>query len=691
MEEDDIVIIGMSCRIAKAKSPDEFWNLLKQGENSITEVPMQRWDVNEIYSENKELPGKSISKWGSFVKDIDKFDNEFFNISKEEAERIDPQQRIILELVWEAMEDSGIIFDDLYGSETGVYMGVSHSDYERLSYKDIDGIVGHDGTGLYHSLVANRVSYFFNLKGPSMVTDSACSSSISALHTAISALKLDEVEIAIVGGITLNLAPEETIGLSKANLLSPEGKCFTFSEKANGFVRGEGGGVIFLTKKSYTIEKQYSPIARVVSIGINQDGKSNGLLAPNGGMQVKLYKKCLSKVNVDPKNISLIEAHGTGTYVGDLIELRAIGQIYGRSTEYYPCYISSAKTNIGHLEAASGIISIIKVILCLKNKSIPKHLNCTNLNKRIDLNKIGLVIPKKLTKWNFVKHRIVAVNAFGFGGTNGHVILDEVKTTQELNYNTEKKAKKEYFIFIISAHNRQALSQKLKNCHEWLINHSNVNLEVLSFNMNVRTSHFFKNSIFIIASDYAKLLEKIFQCCLDMEKNEKDIHMIISSTLNSVIDNIELTSTIFKKVIKRIYFNGEAILDQNYWESLTYQQKRIITGLIFYESLNQLKEENNSNGKIILKDETEVYNALKNSFIHFKHEYHIEQKNKHIFKANSMDLHIEKYFFQLIEKLIKDGNKINISKLYKNISYPLIKLPNYPFQRKSFWANIPYE
>lgn len=423
-----IAVAGLACRFPDAENERDYWGLIERGETAIREVPTERWDAAVLYDENASVPGRTVSKWGGFIQGADTFDAEFFGMSSQEAERVDPQQRVILELVWHALENAGLRPSELQQTKTGVFMGASHSDYERVIYRELSGIQGFDGPGVYHALIANRVSYSLGLHGPSLVVDSACSSSLSALHVAAQSLSSGESEIAIVGGVNLNFTPEETVGLTKAGLLSPTGACRPFDAKADGFVRGEGAGVVILVSEALAHRLGLRARAWLLGTAVNQDGASNGLMAPNGRAQVALLKAAMEASQLAPSAISMMETHSTGTPLGDSIEFRALSEALDAPADQ-TCFIGCAKGNIGHLESASGIAGVIKAILSLERRMVPVLRNFEAANEFLQTDGKRFCFPQRTMPWEVHPGAVrrVGVSAFGFGGANAHAILEEVE------------------------------------------------------------------------------------------------------------------------------------------------------------------------------------------------------------------------------------------------------------------------
>ncbi|MEM6610981.1 MAG: polyketide synthase, partial [Cyanobacteria bacterium P01_C01_bin.72] len=373
---EPIAIIGIGCRFPGANNPKSFWQVLSDGVDTITEVPSERWDIDAFYDPTPDTPGKMITRWGGFIAQVDQFDSSFFGISPREAEYIDPQQRVLSEVVWEALENTGLVPEKLSGSPTGVFIGIGNSDYNRLLAQDISSMGIYNGTGGSFCIAANRISYLLNLKGPSLAIDTACSSSLVALHYACHSLRQGESDLCLAGGVNLILSPETTIGFSQGQMMAADGRCKTFDASADGYVRGEGCGVVVLKRLADALKDGDRIRAVIRGSAVNQDGLSNGLTAPNGPSQQALIRQALAKAEVQPAQISYVEAHGTGTSLGDPIEVKSLKTVLleGREPEQ-PLLIGSVKTNIGHLEAAAGIAGLIKVVLSLENQEIPPHLH----------------------------------------------------------------------------------------------------------------------------------------------------------------------------------------------------------------------------------------------------------------------------------------------------------------------------
>jgi acyl transferase domain-containing protein len=425
---EPIAVVGLGCRLpGGVSSPDAYWQLLLDGVDAVTEVPPERWDADALFDPDVLAPGAATTRWGGFLEHVDRFDPDFFGISPREAARMDPQQRLLLEVAYEALEDAGETLERLDGSATGVFVGMHNyaDDYTRIQLADPDGIDTYTGTGTAQSIAANRLSYVFGFRGPSLALDTACSSSLVAVHLAVHSLRRGECELALAGGVNLMLSPESTIALSRMQLMAADGRCKTFDAGADGFVRGEGCGLVALKRLSDAVEAG-DPIRAVIrGSAVNQDGHTNGLTAPSGLAQRDVVRAALSNGAVGPEEIGFVETHGTGTALGDPIEVEALVDVLGaQRAPGSTCVLGAVKTNLGHLEAAAGIAGLIKAVLAVERGTIPPNLHFSALNPHISFGGAPFVIPTRPIEWPLAPDRRVAgVSSFGWGGTNAHVVL----------------------------------------------------------------------------------------------------------------------------------------------------------------------------------------------------------------------------------------------------------------------------
>jgi phthiocerol/phenolphthiocerol synthesis type-I polyketide synthase D len=427
-DEHDIAIVGFGCRLpGGTHSPSAFWEVLRSGRDVVATVPEGRWDAYRQASSGHAAAVDGANRNGAFLDDVDGFDTEFFGISPAEAAQMDPQQRILLEVAWEALEHAGMPADALAASRTGVYVGACGDDHGRVTLEDLPSITARTGTGAAMSIIANRLSYALDLRGPSMTVDTACSSSLVALHLARRGLLAGECDTALVGGVNLLLSPAVTINFAESGVLSPDGRCKPFSAAANGYVRSEGCLVVVVRRLDDAVRDGDRILAVVRSTGTNQDGRSNGLMAPNPAAQEALIREVWEDSGLDPDAAGYLEAHGTGTEVGDAIEASALGAALGRRRPAgSPLRIGSVKSNLGHLEGAAGLAGLVKCALTLHHGLVPATLHHTAPHPRIPFAELNLAVADRSVAWpRGDRPRAAGVSSFGFGGTNAHAVLVE--------------------------------------------------------------------------------------------------------------------------------------------------------------------------------------------------------------------------------------------------------------------------
>ncbi|MGK7949303.1 MAG: beta-ketoacyl synthase N-terminal-like domain-containing protein [Xenococcaceae cyanobacterium] len=486
---EPIAIIGMGCRFpGGSNSPEAFWELLRQGKDGITTVPSQRWNIDDYYSEDADAPNKMYARHGGFIEEVDRFDPQFFGITPREAIAMDPQQRLLLEVSWSALENAGIAPQKLAGTQTGVFMGIGIDDYVKRQIKHQIPIDAYTGSGNGFCFASGRLSYLLGLQGPSLAIDTACSTSLVTVHLAINSLRNGESNLALAGGVSLMLSPEVTLYLSKTRALSPDGRCKTFDKDANGYVRGEGCGIVVLKRLSDALADGDRILAVIRGSAVNQDGASSGLTVPNGSAQQAVIRQALANSRVTPEQINYIEAHGTGTALGDPIEVRGIQSVFGgrRSTDN-SLTIGSVKTNIGHLEIAAGVASLMKVVLALQHQEIPPHLNFKELNPNLANSVESLQIPTKTIPWQKTeKPRMAGISSFGLSGTNAHIILEEPpQITVKPN-----EIDRPRHILTLSAKSEPALKALAIEWEEHLRNHPELDLADLAFSANTGRGNF---------------------------------------------------------------------------------------------------------------------------------------------------------------------------------------------------------
>ena len=514
IKDEAVAIIGMSGRFPGSPDLVQFWKNVDEMKDLISEIPTDRWDWKAYYGDPQNEKNKTKAKWGGFISDIDKFDPLFFNISPKEAEQMDPQQRILLEAVSSALQDAAITSDKIKGSDTGAFFGVSTSDYAMLYNKQKD--VHREAmfsTGSAHSILVNRISYLLDIHGPSEPIDTACSSSLIAIHRAVENIRNGHCQMAIAGGVNALLSPEVTLSFSQAGMLSDDGRCKTFDQSANGYVRGEGVGVIVLKKLSLA-EADGDMIYGVIrGTAENHGGKANSLTSPNPIAQKDLLVKAYRSAQIDPRDIGFIEAHGTGTPLGDPVETEglkmAFSQLYkdrGLSKpETAYCGLGSVKSNVGHLEAAAGIAGVIKVILSMQQKVLPGNPHLKEPNAYLQLEGTPFYLQKETQKWECAagKKRIAGVSSFGFGGANAHIILEEYERVKKVEV-----IENDSHIIVLSAKNKNRLSNQVSNLINYLEENPEVSMTSLSYTLQTGRDAM-EERLALVVKDRTELIEKL--------------------------------------------------------------------------------------------------------------------------------------------------------------------------------------
>ncbi|MGR3219881.1 MAG: SDR family NAD(P)-dependent oxidoreductase [Candidatus Anammoxibacter sp.] len=491
--EEPIAVIGMGCRFpGECDTPESFWRLLRNSGDAVSEIPSSRWDVEAFYDQDPTAPGKSYARHGAFLNQVDMFDANFFGISPREAANLDPQQRLVLEVAWEAMENGGQSPQRFVGSRSGVFLGISTFDYASLHVKQHDPklINAYYATGNILCMAAGRISYTFGLTGPSMSVDTACSSSLVSLHLACQSLRANECGMAFAGGVGLILTPELFINFSKAKMLAPDGRCKTFDASANGYVRGEGCGMVLLKRLNDALSDNDNIFAVIKGSAVNQDGAGAGFTVPNGQSQQRVIRQAMVNANVAPDDVSYIEAHGTGTSLGDPIEVAALGEVFKQHSLTKPLCIGTVKTNIGHLEAAAGIAGFIKTVMAIQHREIPPNLHFNEPNPLVEWDKLPIQVVDKLKPWDSVK-RIAGVSSFGASGTNAHVVLGEAPLMNGQNRQTPNVENSDVeSLFVLSAKSNEALKQLAERYEKYLSAFSGINIEDVCYTASVGRSHF---------------------------------------------------------------------------------------------------------------------------------------------------------------------------------------------------------
>jgi len=502
---EPIAVVGMALRFPNGiDTPDKLWDMLLAGGDAIREVPADRWPLEQWFDADPATPGKISTRWGGFLEDIRGFDASFFDISPREAERMDPQQRVALEVACEALERAGFALSDLRGSNTGVYFSSYHNDYTFLQYDDIESVTSRTLTGTLHSVIPNRISYALGLRGPSMTVDSACSSSLVGCHLASQALRNRDCDAAIVGGVNLMITPHVTVALSKGGFMSPTGHCWTFDANADGFIRGEGCAVVVLKRLSDAIAAGDPILAVIRGSAVNQDGTPTTLSAPNGLAQAELVRSALRSAGLTVNDISVVEAHGTGTELGDPIETDALGEVYAaRDPALGPCWLGSLKSNFGHLEAAAGLAGLIKSILVLRHGVVPPHALFTRANPHLNLDERVLAIAREPTPLPDTTLRRAGVSAFGVGGTNAHVILEQAPP--ELA--AKPQSSPAPYLLALSARSDQSM-RRLASAYAELLR-AGEDAGAVARAAARRRAHYLEHRAALVASDASALIDEL--------------------------------------------------------------------------------------------------------------------------------------------------------------------------------------
>ena len=528
-----IAIIGIGCRFPGGVSDTAtYWNLLTAGQDAISEVPPNRWNLEEWFDEDPDTPGKMYSRWGGFLDNLDEFDPAFFGISPLEAKSIDPQQRLLLEVSWEALENAGMTKQALFNSNTGVYVGLYGAEYQTLAVKDAEKLNAYSFLGTLHSATAGRLSYWLGLKGPNIAIDTACSSSLVSVHMAVQALRNSECSMALAGGVNMILSPEGTVYLSQLKGLSPTGRCHAFSAAGDGFVRSEGCGMVVLKRLSDAQQDGDHILALIKGSAVNQDGQSNGFTAPNGPSQQAVIRKALQQAAIEPQQVDYIEAHGTGTPLGDPIEVHALAKVLSENREAHkPIKIGSVKSNIGHTEAAAGIAGLIKVVLCLQHQQIPPSIHFDQPNPHIQWEDIPVQVVRQLSPWkrSDEKPRIAGLSGFGLSGTNAHIILEEAPLAPTDEDKTALPPRQQQ-LFVLSANEEAALLMQAQQLIQLIQKQPDIQPQALAYNLANHRSHF-PFRVAFIAQDIPDLLQAL------QDFTEQKDSPALSSGLNSPSSN----------------------------------------------------------------------------------------------------------------------------------------------------------
>ncbi|MDE5118112.1 MAG: type I polyketide synthase, partial [Trichodesmium sp. St2_bin2_1] len=491
------------------------------------------WPISKYYDPDPTTPGKIYTRYGAFVEQIQEFDASFFGISPKEAIHLDPQHRLLLEVTWEALERSATNPQKLIETQTGVFIGISSNDYfQNIFNQGPEQIDAYSGIGNGHSIASGRISYILGLKGPCLAVDTACSSSLISTHLACSSLRNQECNLALAGGVHLSISPEITINYCQAKMLSVDGRCKTFDAAADGFVRGEGCGMIVLKRLSDALSDQDNILAVIRGSATNQDGNSSGLTVPNGSSQQALIRQALENGGVEPASVSYLEAHGTGTSLGDPIEVEAVGEVFGAThSQQKPLIIGSVKTNIGHLESAAGIAGLMKVVLQLQNQKIAPSLHFHQPNPYINWDQLPVQVSTNLQPWQVNNHsRIAGISSFSIGGTNGHVIIEEAPAELRIKnseFRIQDITERPIHLLTLSGKTEKALEDLVSNYQNYLETNPELALADVCYTANTGRAQF-NHRLGVMASNPTELIEKLLGW-----KTESELVGVFSGQPNS--------------------------------------------------------------------------------------------------------------------------------------------------------------
>jgi len=566
---EPIAVVGIGCRFpGGANDPESFWSMLSKGTDTIVEVPPDRWDISEYYDPDTTAPGKMYTRHGAFLSEIDQFDAHFFGITPREAIDLDPQHRLLLEVTWEALENANIVPKKLKGSETGVFIGISTFDYALMHVGDSNAINAYFGTGNALSMAAGRLSYVLGLSGPSMAVDTACSSSLISVHLACNSLRQNECNMALAGGVGLILSPELSINFCKANMLSPDGKCKTFDASANGYVRGEGSGMLILKRLSDAINDKDHIYSVIRGSATNQDGPVAGFTVPSIQAQKKVVSQALTNAGVSSEQVGYIEAHGTATPLGDPIEINALGEVFGKENRLNPLWIGSIKTNIGHLEAAAGIAGLIKTILSIYHKSIPPHLNFHDPNPDIAWNDLPFAIPTELQTWP-ESNNCAGISSFGASGTNVHVVIEGYHAPLLQKKSMEDISNPDDYLLPVSAKSKQSLKELCAKYIGLFEQNKSLSILDLCYSASVCRSHF--NHRLAVTGKNIDDLQKALISYIGAIPSE---NVFSNSVETDVMNKINAPFPEHKDLVNA-YINGADIDWDTYYKQYTVSKVRL--------------------------------------------------------------------------------------------------------------------
>lgn len=706
---EPVAIVGICGKFPQSEDLIEYWNNLYERKDLVTEIPEDRWNWRDYYGKADMEKMKTPYKWGGFMKNIDGFDPGFFNISPMEAEMMDPQARLILETVWKAIEDAGYRPSSLSGTATGLYIGVTNEDYKDILLQNNMLAI------MTPSLIANRISFLLNLRGPSEPVDTACSSALVALHKAVESIQYGRCEMAIAGGVNVIASPNLYISQGTYGMLSKEGKCKTFDEDADGYVRGEGVGAVLLKPLSKAVQDKDNIYAVIRGTSINHGGHGSSLTAPNSTAQAEVIVDAVRRSGVDPATIQYIESHGTGTSLGDPVEIEGLKKAYkvllkGQPIKEHSIGIGAVKTNIGHLESASGMASLMKVLLCLKNKKLLPLIHFNKLNSYINLDSTPFYIMDKETKWDAItdeKHnkipRRAAISAFGMGGVNAHIVLEEYEQTEIVECKNRRN------IYVFSAKTKESLMKIIEKTYEYLENchnYDDTSDGIMNVNEDLfKTIHSICATLLKVDVDELEINESLYEDGFDLMKREQLIETL-EQKYQITIDKskISICDTV-KTISESIYQNDKTKIDAYYEKTVEKMDSNSVNMDSLAYTLQNGREQFQVKAAFIASNLEELLQKMK-AFIHQDSqengEYYSEQQSDN---DGSPALFKSKEGKQLVEKLVLERDLEEIAKLwlqdveipwtllYEKIPYKM-SLPTYQFSDKRYWikdrvVNVP--
>lgn len=582
----DIAVIGISGRFPEASNYSQFWENIKSGRNSTREIPKERWDWKKYYQIDGKIKNRFVSHWGCFMNEIDQFDLRFFKLSQREADAMDPQQRILLEEAWSCLEDAGICPSKIAGSNIGVYIAGCQYDYRDLLERNQETIVAHSTLGIANSLLANRISYFYDFKGPSVSLDTACAGTLTSVHYGVEALQNNECEMALVGGVNMMLSPNNYIRLSKMQVLSQTGELRALDENADGYIRGEGAGLLLLKPLEKALEDGDMVYGIIKGTAVNHSGRTKSISFPSPDAQASVIVEAVKKANVPVDTISYVELHGTGTPKGDPIEIEGLEKAFEQLMpedkkellQAQFCGIGSVKTNVGHLEGAAGVPSMIKVLLAMKHHQLPPTLNFTKINPEIKIENSPFYVANTLKDWNGVKkqseeHPLRAgISSFGLGGANAHLVVEEYK---QQRFHQEQKL--QYYIICLSSKTEQGLIRNVSAFAQFLNQETDLNLQDIYYTLSCCRDHFEKRIAFVVDSVY-ELRQKCTQFLDYSTDKETQLNVnsdIVKDFTEKLKSQVLHHSQAYKDIlgnIARLYMSGNEID----WEQLYEKDARKI-------------------------------------------------------------------------------------------------------------------